>query len=102
MGAHVNSARALVIASRSKSWHICRCQGCLVDIEPSRVLQRRFEARALGSFLGVWRGGGSISQVRGRRGRHHKRCSLENGNKWVMEAGFHGLIRGGSQRISAK
>lgn len=59
MGAHVNSARALVIASRSKSWHICRCQGCLVDIEPSRVLQRRFEARALGSFLGVWRGGGA-------------------------------------------
>lgn len=31
-----------------------------------------------------------------------QRCSFEIDNKWVMEAGFHGLIRGGSQRISAK
>lgn len=49
-GAHVNSARALVIAIRSKSWHICRCQDCFVGIAPSRVLQRRFKARALDPF----------------------------------------------------
>ena len=56
MGAHANSARALVIAICSKSRHVCGCQDCFVGIAPSRVLQRRFKARALDSFLGVFWG----------------------------------------------
>lgn len=108
VGAHVNSTRALVIAIRSKSWHICRCQACFVGIAPRRALQRRFKTRALDSFLNFlgffffffFLFSGELLPRQRMAWETSQRCSFENGNKWVMEAEFHELIRGGSQCIS--
>lgn len=73
MGAHVNSARALVIAASLGT-------SAIICIAPTWLIWRRFKERALDSFLGGFFVGGegeSFSHCGVQRGRQHKGACLK-------------------------